>query len=120
MKKCCICKKEKSNDSFSSAKSSADGLYARCKDCDREKEKLKPRNHSYRKDRYHKNPLRQGAHSAVYLAIKSGKIQKNNICAVFPCENTPVFGHHYAGYDKKNWLNIIWLCQKHHSLAHRK
>lgn len=26
--------------------------------------------------------------------------------------------HHYKGYDRKNWLDIKWLCSKHHSGEH--
>lgn len=40
-----------------------------------------------------------------------------------PCEicgNPKVQAHHYLGYERIHWLDVKWLCFKHHLEAERK
>lgn len=56
-------------------------------------------------------------HKANYTlrnAVKSGKIIKPNKCEIIDCNETKIYGHHHLGYNKENWLNVQWLCSKHH------
>lgn len=32
----------------------------------------------------------------------------------------PAQAHHYKGYDQENWLDIKWLCFKHHLQEHER
>ncbi len=61
-----------------------------------------------------KNDPKDKARGILNRAIKSGKIVRPNICS--KClEPKRVQGHHFD-YEKP--LEVIWLCQKCHSLEH--
>src|SRR3990167_8248210 len=62
------------------------------------------------------NILAQRAKSSVKYAKQVGKIKKNP-CEI--CGDVKAQAHHYAGYDKKNYLTIQWLCLYHHQKAHK-
>ena len=34
------------------------------------------------------------------------------------CGEIKVEGHHYKGYEPKHYLDIKWLCSKHHKKEH--
>lgn len=57
------------------------------------------------------------AREAIKQALKTGTIVKKS-CA--SCKNTITQAHHHRGYAKTRWLDVVWLCQEHHLLAHGK
>jgi hypothetical protein len=61
------------------------------------------------------NPMHWGARAAVWRAVRSGKIERAD-CQV--CSAIKTEAHHHKGYDKTNWLDVVWLCNKHHVAAH--
>lgn len=65
-----------------------------------------------------KNPSHWSARSAVWRAVKRGSIEKPKLCKQYLCLNINVEAHHYLGYAKENWLDVIYLCRKHHIQAH--
>lgn len=60
-----------------------------------------------------KNPKKIKAHKKVQKAVASGKLKKQP-CEV--CGERMSQGHH-CDYDKP--LDVMWLCQVHHSEWHR-
>ena len=62
------------------------------------------------------HPEQSKAYNKVTKAIQTGKLWKQPCF----CGEIKVYAHHHMGYDEKNWLNIIWLCLKHHREAHKK
>ena len=60
---------------------------------------------------YPKNKLKTRARDAVNGAIRYGRLSRSPcmICGIFPAQ-----AHHYKGYQKKNWMNVAWLCRPHH------
>lgn len=60
---------------------------------------------------------RLSAGNAVYQAIKSGRL-KRMPCEV--CGESKSEAHHHNGYDKEHWLDVQWLCRKHHLEAEGK
>jgi hypothetical protein len=77
--------------------------------------------YSYRREillRYSaKNKEAIKARVAVREAIKKGEIER------LPCQKcgeSKVQAHHHNGYNREHWLDIIWLCQEHHTQAHHK
>lgn len=67
------------------------------------------------------NPLHWGARSAVWRAKRSGKLEPTRYCEIQGCLVRAYDGlqaHHHKGYDKKHWLDVVWLCPKHHLEAH--
>lgn len=65
-----------------------------------------------------KNPLRQKARDAVKYAISKGELIREDcrLCA----SSNDVQAHHHFGYEKENWLNVIWLCRTCHNKVHGK
>lgn len=63
------------------------------------------------------NQSKIDARNAVGLAVRRGSLKKQS-CSV--CENPKVEAHHYKGYKKGNWLDIIWFCNKHHNQEHER
>ena len=64
---------------------------------------------------YLKNPLPYKARHAVSIAIKEGKLSRGE-CHLASNEcSGKVQAHHHAGYDKPNWLNVVWVCKHHHN-----
>ena len=68
--------------------------------------------------KYNQRPENKVKHKArcfLNKALTKGRIKKK------PCENcnnTKSEAHHHKGYARKNWLNVIWLCRKHHKEIH--
>ena len=97
----------------------------------RNQKKLLKRAASYREEnkqiisaksnrRYHsattdyKQKLR--ARGAVCDAIRRGKMSREN-CRICGCKKSQA--HHHISYEKKNWLDVQWLCTKHHNAWHK-
>ena len=53
----------------------------------------------------------------VKSAVKSGRLTRGP-CA--DCGAEPAQGHHHNGYGPGHQLDVVWLCPKHHSAAHRR
>jgi hypothetical protein len=56
------------------------------------------------------------ATAAVKKAISCGKLIR------LPCEvcgDAKSQGHHHRGYERQFWLDVKWLCAKHHTAAHK-
>lgn len=59
--------------------------------------------------------LERRAHAAVSRAIKSGVLVRK------PCQEcgrTPTHAHHHNGYAPEHVLDVVWLCELHHQIAH--
>lgn len=72
--------------------------------------------------RHAANPLRrlqQSAHQAVYKAVKKGILAKPDKCQHDGCEKTRIDAHHHKGYERQFWLDVQWLCRKHHAEEER-
>jgi hypothetical protein len=61
-----------------------------------------------------RHALRVKARNAVRNAIASGRLLRQ------PCRlcGKKAEAHHHAGYTRPNWLNVEWLCKKHHLAGH--
>jgi hypothetical protein len=66
----------------------------------------------------HNNPLATNAHDAVQRAVQDGRLPaaSNQIC--HKCHAQADEYHHYLGYQKDVWLNVIPLCRSCHKLIH--
>ncbi len=130
MRICQICHQEKPLDQFYRCKSRPLGRDYRCKDCFRvirrhldktpkrilkSKQWLRSEKGKalYRR-RYAENKLQFRAHRTIQRLIKAGVIKRQN-CEV--CGENNGSAHH-PDYSKP--LEVVWLCQKHHSEVHRK
>lgn len=65
-----------------------------------------------RKEKLNQNKFREKVRGVYRLALRHGEI-KSEPCIV--CGSEQVDGHHHD-YEKP--LDVIWLCQKHHSELH--
>jgi len=124
---------------FHSNKSTHDGLRNYCKVCTRkyrndryknkkdrivsipyaqktEEQKQKMRE-SIKKHRI-KNKVKTMARSAVFIAVRSGRIIKPKYCATCGMD-LPLECHHWKGYSPKYFTDVIWLCKKCHGAHDR-
>lgn len=57
------------------------------------------------------------ARNCLAKAIREKRMKKQ-ICLA--CGDKDTQAHHYKGYAKENWLEIMWLCRKHHFAEHER
>lgn len=57
------------------------------------------------------------ARNYVSTAISQGILDKKS-CSI--CGEINAQAHHYKGYKKENWLDVIWYCHKHHTQEHER
>ena len=58
---------------------------------------------------------KKNANMTIERLVNKGLLLKKP-CEV--CGNPKSEAHHYLGYDKIHWLDIKWLCHKHHYQDH--
>jgi len=114
-KQCRRCLKVKVLNSFYDHPETADGKFAKCKDCvlvERRKT-TKPDDKKAWNERWIlKNVIQPEACAIVGRAIRNGKLKKQP-CEV--CGEIKVEAHH-DDYSKP--LNVRWLCKYHHTQHH--
>jgi len=137
-RRCNVCQKEKSLEDFYRDKTKTlrrdytciecRRMLNRVRDRDRDKtpervkkskdwvqsERGKERARQRRRQNYNINRERHQAQTIIRRLIKMGIIARQP-CEI--CGNEPSKGHH-LDYSKP--LEVVWLCQKHHSEVHRK
>jgi hypothetical protein len=110
-KRCYVCKTIKELSDFRADASRYGGKDNRCRKCQDTLREI------YRKKVGWYNRPSVKAKETLNQAVRVGRIIKQP-CEV--CGATKVQAHHHKGYAKKNWLNVQWLCSKHHQLIHKK
>lgn len=137
MQKICFkCKETKAISEFYKHPKMSDGHLNKCKECNKA-DVLKHRLENIEKIRQYdrdraKHPermrakaeinkiwlsqdkRRKKAHSAVYSAVKSGKLIRQPCCR---CGEQKTVAHH-EDYDKP--LDVVWLCQPCHKQRHKE
>lgn len=58
------------------------------------------------------------ARIAVREAVRKGVLVRPEICSRCGKPCIP-HGHHHKGYEKKNWIEVIWLCLACHIEEHK-
>lgn len=115
-KGCSHCGRHLPADAFSRNAANVNGLSSWCREClgmplSRERP---PKNAgSTRVHRPQRTPEQHAARSAVYNAIKSGRLRRMP-CSV--CGTTLSVEAHHPDYAKR--LEVIWLCRTHHARLH--
>ena len=67
---------------------------------------------------HHRHPNRRRAKDAVYQAIQKGTLPRPDTKQC-PCGNHKAEQyHHYKGYAKKHWLDVMAVCRKYHTELH--
>lgn len=59
--------------------------------------------------------LRIQARMAVRVALRNGSLAKLK-CEHPGCNSQYSEAHHYMGYQREFWLDVVWLCKKHHTI----
>ena len=120
---CSKCRESKDMDCFDKNPTRKSGRAHYCKQCFKTVNKKRK---TYEKVRIYyteakldpKKMDKLKARGAVLRAIKSGVIKKS-ACEAQKCDVIDgTQAHHWLGYSKENWLNVAWLCPKHHADAH--
>jgi hypothetical protein len=60
------------------------------------------------------------AHKAVEVAVRKGKLPKIDTQTCKQCDSVANHYHHYKGYDKKYWLDVVPLCARCHGKTWRQ
>lgn len=140
-KKCGSCEELKPLAEFPKAKTKS-GYYSYCKLCansknqsvyKRYKHSISERIKDYRRTSRGKevmrkatakqvleHPERVAARAYVRKAVLHGFLTKSPCCDIEGCINRNIQAHHLLGYEQKHWLDIVWLCVKHHHQAETK
>jgi len=56
---------------------------------------------------------------AVNTFYKSRPHLKPAHCEHDGCTTAKIEGHHHLGYEPEHWMDVIWLCKKHHEEAEK-
>jgi hypothetical protein len=126
-KTCYRCHEIKALEEFSKARGMKDGLQAYCKSCQKEYHAKylqttvgkAAQSKSAARMRI-KHPLEKQARNKVMIEIVAGRLIRPDICSVEACSNIKVEAHHHLGYREEHWLDVEWLCTKHHREADRR
>lgn len=75
-----------------------------------------------RKCRWSKNSAytkkqKSHARNAISTAILYNGLKRKPCCI---CDEVKSEAHHYRGYDKENWFDVIWYCRTHHQQEHER
>lgn len=84
-----------------------------------QKPEVRERYVEHRARYYRRNPTKTRARTAVRDALDSGSLVRGPCAfASDACEGR-IEAHHHKGYDREHWLDVVWLCIRHHGHAHR-
>jgi hypothetical protein len=64
---------------------------------------------------YVKAAGKAAARYAVSNAVRDGRLVKG------PCQECGTWlvqAHHHKGYEREYWLDVVWLCVRHHKAVH--
>lgn len=62
---------------------------------------------------------RKQCYAAVANAVISGQLIKPVHCEHPGCLVTKIQAHHHRGYEREYWLDVVWLCHRHHAEAEK-
>lgn len=129
-KQCSKCKQNKPISEYYKQLTGKDGYRAECKICfirriqqyHKTKQGHKVRsecNHRYKisskgkqlhRKYYRDYPIKHKARSVVSNAVQTGKLPRPNSLQCHYCSNQAEQYHHWRGYEKKHWLDVIPAC----------
>lgn len=147
MKQCSKCKEIKSIDEFHDDKTHKDGKRSLCKGCCKKytltkqgkvaikkylaSEKSKARRKRYRQSEKGKAanrkdcslhraryPIREQARKTVSKATARGDILRASELQCSDCNSQAEQYHHYNGYEKEHWFDVIPVCRICHLSRH--
>lgn len=117
-KTCTKCKRDLPITQFQADKRRLHGVGSHCRDCKRayrqeNSDKLLVAQYERRARKKNELSLKRKAWNALYYALKVGKVEKPNKCAICgtPVDSSFLQGHH-EDYTKP--FDVIWCCQDCH------
>lgn len=128
MKKCSKCGAIREESEFYKDPRTSSGLYSECKKCNREA-KILARNlvrghppihktkeeKSLRMNNYMRWYRKKEPHKVAARAYARNTLVKQ---PCIECGHEKSEAHHHKGYERENWLEVQWLCKKHHEQTH--
>lgn len=143
-KRCSKCKQNKPVSEFYRNRARKDGHLEQCKSCrkvyDKQFNRTEHRQAYLKKyykeyfqndenkasqrcavNKYQKrHPEHQKARDAVKFAVRSGKLPRLNTKLCHYCPKPAQQYHHWHGYEKEHWLDVVPSCTKCHRKCHKK
>ena len=89
-----------------------------CKECLKTYSRKWSKRYSYKYKKGGKYFEQAKARNYLNYALSRKMVKKGNCVVGFDCSGR-IEGHHYLGYDKKHYLDVLWFCSKHHGRADR-
>lgn len=112
MKKICwMCRKSLGVNLFYKDKTQSDGLNARCKSCERDRQRDWKAHDRKKKEN---NPKFHKAKSLVSSLVKAGRLLKT---PCYYCGSKKNLEGHHLFYDEPE--KVLWLCRMHHHKFHK-
>jgi ribosomal protein S27AE len=56
--------------------------------------------------------------AVLRYSVWSGKIKKPKTCSKCGITGKRICEHHHMGYEKEHALDVVWLCDRCHSVEH--
>lgn len=109
---------EKGKDCFKRYKQSKKGKAANKRYQQSKKGKTVALRGNQRFIKHHPNQVK--AVKAVYLAIKVGKLPRPNTQICHYCPKAAQQYHHWHGYEKEYWLDVVPVCTQCHIKCKKK
>ena len=145
-KRCSKCKQIKPVSEFYTDTRHKDGLQSRCKECMNKDENSKMARKHYQKSlkgklaqkryrqsekgkiaerKYSRNyksdyPNKNKASHAVNNAVKACKLPRPDTLQCYYCPKPAQQYHHWHGYEKEHWLDVVPVCTECHQKCKRK
>lgn len=67
-----------------------------------------------RRVRYRLGAVAARAHAAVARAVAAGRLVRPEACSACGRRGLLLDSHHYLGYQRQHWLDVVWLCRSCH------
>lgn len=67
-----------------------------------------------------KFPEKAKARTAVFLAVRAGKVPSAQTLVCVRCGKQAKDYHHHKGYDKEHWLDVVPACRPCHAILERE
>ena len=115
-KSCSKCKESKPLDAFSFDRSNKYGRAACCKLCVNKRRKKFRENHPHKIPTDPEKYLQHRAWATLRRRIYTGRLKRGD-CEM--CQSPNAQAHHWKGYAEEYFIDVKWLCQKHHHLYHK-
>lgn len=130
-KRCNRCNEVKNISNFVKEKYLLDGYRKQCKNCCKQRfrkakkkysksEKGRKAAYKYSRIQVARNYNHVRARQEIYRKIKEGSLISPKKLKCIRCTGEALHYHHYKGYNRSNWFDVVPVCWPCHRIIHIK